>query len=241
MGRNFSKLTAGLLALALSAGTAHGAAPAPRGPSVTAPVAPPPSTTEFNLVGDTIIVPLPEGYCTPRGRFEGMAQLTAAADKENLTTATLYRCDDIAADQAPSRYALIKTPRNMLLVRATRKELLDAMGAVPASDLAAALDPENLGREASKSATDVLGAETEIGVSIKPVAADQYGYYLSGIGQASVGGATFKICFAAVMTTIKGHVISYYFYAPGQSLTDIANVLALTKAEVRRLIKANDD
>lgn len=241
MGRHFITSATIAVGLAMLAASSHAATPPV--PRTSTPVAalPPLRTTDFNLIGDNIIVPLPAGYCPASGRFEGIAQLTAAADKENLTTASLYLCDDIASDTAPTRYALVKTPRKLLLVKASRSELLAEMGAIPPSELGALMNSENLGKEASKSASEVLGAKTEIGVNIQPVAADEYGYYITGTGQGSAGTQTFQVCFAGVLTTIKGHVIAYYFYAPGQTLGDIAAVLALTKAEVRRLIKANGD
>ena len=46
----------------------------------------------FNVMGDDIRTPIPDGLCEVRDRYVALAQMLAAGDEQNLTFMTLYDC-----------------------------------------------------------------------------------------------------------------------------------------------------
>jgi hypothetical protein len=84
----------------------------------------------FTVHDVTLTATIPAGYCVPMNKDKLIADTLATGDKENITLATLIRCDKAGRAEGPGNdYMLIKTPQNALATRIPRAELLTALGA----------------------------------------------------------------------------------------------------------------
>lgn len=193
----------------------------------------------IRVMGDDIQVPVPDGYCEPQGPYRDNAQRAEASDSQNVTFLTLFRCDEMAAGGDLQHLIYIKAPKPALAARATLKELLDAMGAIPASELSAALDDNRIRPGVEKDASQVFGTSVQIQSEIKPATKDAFGWYMAGTVDYSVAGRNLGLAVAIGMTAVKGHVLSYNAYGPGKDVTAVRAALAQAKAETKVFVEAN--
>ena len=207
--------------------------------SAAAAAAPSERFVTFNVMGDDVRTPIPDGLCEVRDRYVALAQMLAAGDEQNLTFMTLYDCAAMDRGESSANYILIKAPRTSLRVKVERPELLEAMGAIPPSELAAVLDGDTIDASANKSLNEVLGLEGEIKSNIQPVDRDTSGYYLAGVLKMQVDEQAHTSVVAVAITSIKGHVLSYNVYNDGDKPADIAAVLNRAKTGLSGWIAAN--
>lgn len=226
------------LACAVVAGPAF-AAPSKPAPTraLAVPIAPP--TLSFRIMGDEIIVPTPAGYCEATGAFADAAQLAAAGDNQNLTPLTLYNCAEMAAGGPAQHWAMIKVPKSMMNARATLAELLAAMGSIPDSEMQALIRDPKITDDVSKNLSQVSGAEVKVASAIAPVDRDDNGYYMAGTVNMASGQEAVGVAVAVGLTTVKGHIISFNLYGPGQTPAAIRAVLDDARAATKKLRAAN--
>ncbi len=193
----------------------------------------------FRLAGDTIAVPEPQGFCEPQGAYIDFAQALAAADNKNLTLLTLYNCAEMTSGGAVAHYALVKTPTAAITQRATRDELLKAMGDIPKSELTTALLNEQVQKEMGENASKVFGRNVAFAGKIVPIDKDEAAFYMGGLITVKTNSGESTGVVVVAMTTIKGHILTYNLYGPGGGTTEIATVLKQAKSDIRSMIAAN--
>jgi hypothetical protein len=190
--------------------------------------------------GQTIQVPLPEGYCAPTGAYVERARSVAALDEANETLLTLYDCATMAAGGVDMpRYAHLKFPRSARGHTLTMDQVRDAFPDAP-SDFARllneAVDEKALGKEFS----DLSKADVKVEVGgLKPVGEDATGVYLAGVMTLQVNGATRPLAAAVGVSSVKGKLVSFNAYAQGGTVPDVAAQLALVRGAVISLGAAN--
>jgi len=133
----------------------------------------------------------------------------------------------------------IKGPKELLTTRASLKELPDAMGAVPESEMNKVLADDSISPGVEKDASKAFGQKVEMKTEIQPAAKDAYAYYLAGSVEADVGERHIVTAVGVAMTSVKGHVLSYNAYMPGKDVAAIRAALEQAKAETRKLLAAN--
>jgi hypothetical protein len=201
--------------------------------------APGPKLAHFRLAGDEIAVPMPAGLCDPKGGYVDGAQAVAAADNDNITLITLYDCAEMARGEHPSHYAMIKAPKSGLSKRATREELVKGMGDIPKTNFTDKIQRDKL-TEVGGNVSKVLGEDVAFTGNIAPIDKDDLAFYLGGVvGLSLAGDAPQNVSVVVAVTAVKGHIISYNFYGPGDRISDVAAVLRRAKSEVKRLVDAN--
>jgi len=230
-------ITCAALACAVLAAAPAQAAPAKAAPPKAMQVGP--TTLSFRMLGDEITVPTPAGYCEPTGPYADAAQVAAAGDSQNVTLLSLYNCAEMAAGAPSQHWAFIKAPKSLMSTRATLAQLLEGMGAVPESDLKAALEDPNINEGVQKELSKVTGADVKVASSIVPVDRDANGYYLAGTVQMSAGESNIAAAVAVGFTAVKGHLITYNLYGPGQSPAAVRAVLDVARVETKRIVDAN--
>ena len=194
---------------------------------------------QIRVVGDAIEVPLPAGYCEPTGTYVDTAQVSAAGDSQNLTLLSLFSCAEMARGATPEHFAYVKIPKSALSAHMTLPELLSGMGAVPDSEMKAAIDNDKVSPGVQKDLSTVTGRDVAVHTAIVPADRDANGYYMAGVVQMSAGTQEITTAVAVALTAVKGHMLSYNFYAPGQTSEEVRAVLEQTKAETKRLVAAN--
>jgi hypothetical protein len=227
-----SNLAAGLVALLASSALAA-THPAPRARS------PAPKTITVRIIGDDIQVPLPPGYCEVTGKYADYAQLAAATDNDNITVLQLDDCAEMAAGGRVQHFAVIKAIKKALAQRVPRDVFLHAMGAVPPSELSNAITDANLNKRVQDGIANVTSMNVQLETKIAPIASDDVAYYLGGLVKMQAADTAYQTSVVVALTSVKGHLIGYDFYAPGETARDLAALLAKTKGETRRLLGAN--
>ena len=217
-------------------------APAQAAPSkVTAPKAAAMGlqTLSFRMLGDEITVPTPAGFCEPTGAYADTAQIAAAGDSQNVTLLSLYNCSEMAAEQPSQHWAFIKAPKSLMSTRATLAELLEGMGAIPESDMKVALENPEINEQVQKDVGQVIGRDVKVVTRIVPVDRDANGYYMAGTVLMSAGETKIAAAVAIGFTSVRGHLITYNLYGPGQSPAAIRAVLDEARATTKRIVDAN--
>jgi len=197
-----------------------------------------PKIKVVRVIGDDIRVPIPDGFCEPEGPFQDNARLAEASDTQNVTFLALFSCADMAKGDV-QHMIYIKGPKELLTTRASLKELLDAMGAVPESEMNKVLADDSISPGVEKDASKAFGQKVEMKTEIQPAAKDAYAYYLAGSVEADVGERHIVTAVGVAMTSVKGHVLSYNAYMPGKDVAAIRAALEQAKAETRKLLAAN--
>jgi len=198
-----------------------------------------PAFAAARIMNDDIRVPLPEGFCEPTGPYIAQAQLIAAADNDNVTVLQLNSCAEMAAGGRTSHFAVMKAGKKTLTANISLADLLAAMGALPKSAFADLVNGPDVQKKVEDGFGQVSSAKIELKSDLQPVASDDAAYYLAGLMTGTVGENSGQLALAIAITSVRGHVVSYDFYAPGATARDVANVLQQAKTEVHRLLKAN--
>ena len=190
--------------------------------------------------GQTIQVPLPEGYCAASGAYIERARSLAVLDESNETVLTLYDCATMAAGGVDMpRYAHLKFPRSARGHTLTMDEVRDAFPDTP-SDFATMLDQAVDEKALGKEFSDLSKADVKVEVGgLRPVGEDATGVYLAGVMTVQVNGTPRPLATAVGVSSVKGKIVSFNFYAQGGTVADVAAQLALARSTVRGLGAAN--
>lgn len=174
----------------------------------------------FTVHDTGLTVPLPAGYCLPRDRDKAIADLLAEGDTQNVTLATLIRCD--MADRAEGlghEYMLIKAPKQTLAVRVSRPDLLSALGAeFGKPEWQSGASSEQANQNAAKDVSDALKTPVAIEGDLAPRGTDADCAYLGGTLQISGAGISYPINLGSCITSAGEKIVSVHAYDdPGRS------------------------
>ena len=178
----------------------------------------------FSVDDVRLTAPIPAGYCLPTGRDKTVADLVAKGDIENVTLATLIRCDRAGrTDGFGNDYILIKTPNAAKGVRLQRAEFLKALAAEfgkpdwQSGDLGTQAT-----NDAAKNLSDTLKTPVEIKGEIRPRGTDSNCAYMGGSVNVNGGGVTYPIILGACITTAAEKIVAVYTYDDPGKGGDIA-------------------
>lgn len=207
-----------LLGLALSIGASQGAAAQER--------------LSINIIGVGLEAPIPEGYCVPTGAGRAVADLIAAADHENVTHATLFRCDRIGNPDGPGNdYYLIKTPRQALVLSVSRPELIAELEQEfgKAEWQAGGEQVTKIADEVSGSLSDTFHTPVVVDGSFAPRGTDADCAYLGGQATISMEKLSYPIQAGACMTSVGGKLITVYAYDDPKGADGIVRLMRKTR------------
>jgi hypothetical protein len=195
------------------------------------------TTVNFRIGGVNLTMPMPEGYCKPKGRDIDVAQLMAAADTQNVTHFSAIKCDD---DGAMLDYILFKTPSAALLANMERAEFLKEISAAFASpEVQAALKSNKISSEVSRDFERVLNVKVSIDAAIEPRGNDDECGYVGGYGSFTDVPKPYRIALGMCMTTVVNKVISVNVYGKPKDANDVANLMSRAR-QIALSIKASD-
>jgi hypothetical protein len=191
------------------------------------------STGSFRLGGMQFTVPIPAGYCLPSGSNIEVAQLLAAADDRNVTHLTLYRCGQSGA--AITDYILIKTPIEALLIRASREQLLQALGAEFQGPLGSAAGAEALTNQAESRVSSVLGAEVNLTGVVRPLGLDSFCAYMGGTMQVTSSLGNYTGSLGMCMTAVSERMVTINWYGADGGSAGVAELLRRSRQLAERI------
>lgn len=174
----------------------------------------------FTVNDVQLTAPLPAGYCVADGRDKLLADTLAKGDTENITLATLIRCDRADRTEGPGNdYMLIKAPNAALGTRMARAEFLTAIGAEfgkatwnnGAASKAAT-------QNAAKGVSDAFDTPVEINGDLAPRGTDADCAYMGGTLNVNGGGVAYPIILGGCITVAGEKIIAVYTYDdPGKA------------------------
>ena len=183
-------------------------------------------TASFRFGGVEFEAPIPEGYCLPQGAEIDVAQLVAAADQDNVTHLTLYRCGP--QDGVRTDYILVKTPRQALFANLEREQALVAMSQVFENpEFESALDsaPEQV----EGNVSSVVGREVDLTGRIRPLGRDETCAYMGGTFQVTGEQISYPISAGVCMTVVSGRLVSINYYGPDRGEAGVRDLLVRAK------------
>ena len=189
-------------------------------------------TASFRFGGVEFEAPIPDGYCLPQGADIDAAQLLAAADRENVTHLTLYRCG--ANEGARNDYILVKTPRQALFASLEREQLLAGMAqafesAEFESTLAAV--PDRVAGDVSS----VVGREVDLTGRIQPLGRDDTCAYMGGTLRVTSAELSYPISVGICMTVVSGRLVGVNYYGPDRGSAGVRDLLERAKLFVQSM------
>lgn len=186
------------------------------------------------VVADVKIeAPMPEGYCLPTGKDKVVTDLIAAADTENLTHASLVRCDRVGKPGGLGNdYYLIKTPRRVLLASVSRPELLAALEKEfgKAEWQAGGRASTEVSKKVNEDLTETFSSPVEVKGDFSGRGADSDCAYLGGEAIVSLGGVTYPIQAGACMTSVSNKMIIVYTYDDPKGTDGVVRLMRKAQA-----------
>ena len=203
-----------------------GAAPLAAAPRATA-------DASFRVGGVAFQLPLPSGYCLPRGLQVDVAQLVAAGDSENVTHLTLLPCNAAVAGPelgSQNDYILIKTPKQALIAEVSREELLQGIGeAFENPAFTEALASGQMLKDAGKGVGNVIGTTVDLSGTVAPRGKDESCAYLGGTLAVASPATSYTLAVGACITAVGGRVLAVYWYGPDEGPAGVARLLVKAK------------
>jgi hypothetical protein len=181
-------------------------------------------TLSFSI-GDTEIASiLPAGYCLPDSSAKAAAQLTAAADNENVTHATIIKCAAPGQAQGMDDYMILKTPAQVLLPKVTQNELFAELEKVfGTQEFKKETSSEAMQQTVSGNFERVLGTPIQMDGTLHPAGKDDACLYLAGVVGFDAKGVTpYKRGVAVCITTVRNKILSVNAYVPGDNAQAVA-------------------
>lgn len=171
-------------------------------------------SVEFSVGGTMLSVPVPAGYCLPKGRDKETADILASGDKDNATLTTLIRCDQAESEKGVGNdYILIKSPRLVLGQTISRPDLLASLEAEFGK---AGWQDGTIGSKATRDASNGLSEAFQTQVNIEGDigvrGSDGDCAYVGGTLQFSGGGISYPIILGGCITSSGGKVVMVYSY-----------------------------
>lgn len=171
-------------------------------------------TVTFTINDVTLTAPMPAGYCEPVNSDRLIADTLARGDRDNITLATLIRCDQAGRAEGPGNdYMLIKSPRTALTTMISRPEFLRAINAeFGKADWQTGVASNAATDRAAKGLSDVLETPMEIAGDLAPRGSDQDCAYLGGTLNVNGGGVVYPIILGGCLTSVGNKVLAVYTY-----------------------------
>jgi hypothetical protein len=206
--------------------------------STALPAAPPvPAEASFQVGGIGFQMPLPSGYCLPRGAQVEIARLVAAGDTQNVTNLTLFPCNaPVEAEDLGEQkdYILIKTPKQAVNAEVTREALLQGMGeAFESPAFTQAMASGQFLKEAGKGVSDVVGRKVDLSGTVAPRGKDDVCAYLGGTMVVTSTIKSYTLAVGACITAVGGRILTVYWYGADERPSGVARLLVKTKGLAR--------
>jgi hypothetical protein len=168
----------------------------------------------FTVAEVKLTAVIPAGYCLPAGQDKVIADTLAMGDAENVTLATLIRCDQAGRAKGPGNdYMLIKTPKAALGTRMARAEFLTALGAeFGKAEWQNSTASKQSTQDAAKGLSDAFNTPVEIKGDLAPRGTDGDCAYLGGSLNVNGGGVVYPIILGGCITTAADKVVAVYAY-----------------------------
>ena len=191
--------------------------------------------------GVSVRVPLPEGTCEATGIYADFAARAASLDTAHETLLTVMPCAEMNGKPAGpnNRYGVLKWPLGSSAETVPRKDMVAQYRANPAVYDQAAQDGANSPSVQKKA--QQFDKDAKVSVGLKPVGVDDNGIYLAGVISVSVDPQAPPIFMVASfsVTEVKGRMLLWYAYGPGDTAGAMAEQAAIVKAATGALVKAN--
>jgi hypothetical protein len=214
------------------------------GAAPNALAAPKPAEASFRVGTVELKLPLPSGFCLPRGLQADVAQLVAAGDNENVTHLSLFPCNAAVAGPdlgAQKNYILIKTPKQALIAQVGRAELLQGLGeAFEKPAFTEALASGKFMKDAGKGMGEVIGTKVDLSGDVAPRGKDDFCAYLGGTMAVASAIKSYKLSVGACITSVGGRILSIYWYGPDDGSSGVARLLMKAKG-LAQTIEARAD
>jgi hypothetical protein len=192
-------------------------------------------SASFRFAGMQFEVPLPAGYCVPRGEDVDSAQVLAAADPGNVTHLTLVPCRPGEGPGA-AEYILIKTPVQALTVRIGREQFLSGMeAAFRDGPFNSAAFRESINADAARNLERVTRTPVNLGGIVRPLGLDATCAYLGGTVEVRSPGANFQRAVGICMTAISDRPLNINWYGPDRGSDGVADLLVRSRALAERI------
>jgi hypothetical protein len=173
----------------------------------------------FTVHDVTLTATIPAGYCVPMNRDKLIADTLATGDNENVTLATLIRCDKAGRDEGPGNdYMLIKAPKGALATRIARSDLLSGLAAeFGKAEWQSGASTKAATADAAKGLSDAFDTPVDIAGDLAPRGTDGDCAYLGGTLQVNGGGVSYPIIVGGCITSASDKILAVYTYDdPGQ-------------------------
>jgi hypothetical protein len=192
------------------------------------------SSADFRSAGAAFNVPLPAGYCLPKGAQIDAARVVAAGDTRNVTHLTLMPCD-LSAGALPG-YILLKTPNESLSATYNLKAFLDSAGAAFESpEFKALVASGKINEESEASMSQALGTRVDLDGVIRPLGKDERCAYLGGTVRVRSGAADNRVSVGICMTVVAGRLLTINWFGPDKGSAGVAELLVKSKGLAGRI------
>lgn len=179
-------------------------------------------------VGPTrLSMPLPTGFCVPRGYVAGVAEAVAKADDQNATLATLVDCEHQDDAKAMNNYVIVKAFRKAVMLNFEKASTLDQLDKAAAGPNAPKFD-ETMSKRTTDSLEAATGQRMELAGDIGYAGRDQDCIYLAGRMSLKDKPET-SLLMAACTTIAGGKLLTVYRY-DARPAADVAKLKAETRA-----------
>lgn len=182
---------------------------------VAAPAAAQTRTAEFTIGGVVLQMPLPDGFCTPQGIGTQVAQIVAAADRDNVTNLTLFPCDD-QSGTAPDYY-LVKTPAALFSTPMSRDALLATLrvefNKPEFKEMLRANKPMD---KAAKAYSELLHQKTEVTGTVEPMGLDETCGYMGGLVTFASEQTSYTRAVSGCVSAVEDRVVIVFRYSKGE-------------------------
>ncbi|MBL0916403.1 MAG: hypothetical protein IBJ13_13105 [Sphingopyxis sp.] len=195
----------------------------------------------FTVHDVTLTAPLPAGYCIPVDRDKLIADTLAKGDTENVTLATLIRCDHAGQANGPGNdYMLIKTPKTALTAKIARSDLIGSLKAqFGTAEWQSNAAGERANATASKGLSDALATPVDIQGEIAPRGTDADCAYLGGSLNVTGGGVSYPIILGGCITSVADKAVAVYTYDDPGKGGGVAGKMRTARNVAMSIRKAN--
>lgn len=176
---------------------------------------------------DKLSMPLPTGFCVPRGYVAGVAEAVAKADDQNVTLATFVNCEHQDDEMAMNNYVIVKAFRKAVMLRFEKASTLDQLDKAATGPNAPRFD-ENLAKRTSDSLEATTGQRMELTGDFGYAGRDQDCIYLAG--RMALKDKPEKSLLMAACTTVAGGKLLTVYRYDARPTADVAALKAETRS-----------
>ena len=191
----------------------------------------------FVIDGVRVSVPVPAGYCEPKGDLAASVREFHAADTRNITHLTLIRCDQMDREHDWTDYVLVKSPRIASGKEIPRTTFLQMLGeAVKGDAFTKKLESGDLEREIEEKLSGYSGQKVDVSTAIRPLGADDTCVYFGMAAGYTYGDGPTEVKIGTTcMTTVSNRVVFLYWYGSRARGDSISSLIARVRGLARSL------